>query len=322
MPKLASHHQFAPTQETVQRILSHYGLPLSRFELATGGIENITGLIRSGSTRYVLRVYRQHRKSDDAIQLELDFMAFLRKNRLPVPTIMSTPSGHTFAVTELAGRRWQSILMEYAPGRHPTRYTPKLVEDMAQLQAKMHLLGEQYANECHITGDINELRLQDPLVLERLLNDPTVSAEKRAFVERAQRYVVELDRRLPRGLSHFDYEANNLFTNAADQVTAILDFDDVRYMPLIVCLGYTLHEILAQTDNNLSLIKRYLQAYEAIRPIRMAEKIALPEIMLFRQYLVTLITMYFGGGGLDKGNGDAFKKALAQERYFSETLAI
>jgi fatty-acyl-CoA synthase/long-chain acyl-CoA synthetase len=58
-------------------------------------------------------------------------------------------------------------------------------------------------------------------------------------------FVVELDDSLPKGLSHFDFDIDNILTKN-DRVTAILDFGDMECLPLVVCLGYTLWDVLLE----------------------------------------------------------------------------
>ncbi len=56
---------FIPSQESVYAILACYNLPLTRFEPAVRGIENLTLFVWSEGAEYMLRVYPQLKKTSD-----------------------------------------------------------------------------------------------------------------------------------------------------------------------------------------------------------------------------------------------------------------
>src|SRR5438034_11527059 len=124
MNKLSPENLFKPTKHNVSAILAYYNLPLTHFEYAAHGIENLTLIVWSGTKKYVLRVYPQNKKSDTEIRLELDFMAYLRKNDLPLPAIISSSDNQPLLISEFDDKKWQSVLMDYAEGTHPPAYTP------------------------------------------------------------------------------------------------------------------------------------------------------------------------------------------------------
>jgi hypothetical protein len=107
MNKLSPENLFVPSQKNVRGILARYNVPLTRFEHATSGIENLTLIVWSQRKKYVLRVYPQKKKSDAAILLELDFMSHLRNNGLPLPAIISSSDNQPFVVYEFGNKKWQ-----------------------------------------------------------------------------------------------------------------------------------------------------------------------------------------------------------------------
>jgi hypothetical protein len=70
MNKLSPQHLLIPSQKKVRTILASYDLPLTRFEQATHGIENLTLFVWSQGKQLVLRVYPQQKRSDAEILLE------------------------------------------------------------------------------------------------------------------------------------------------------------------------------------------------------------------------------------------------------------
>ena len=291
MNKLSPEYLFVPSQQHVRAILAHYNLPLTRFVPATHGIENLTLLVWSRRKKYVLRVYPQQKKSNAAILLELDFMSYLRNNGLPLPAIISSSENELVVICELDHQNWQCVLMEYVQGAHPEAFTPALLDHMALLQAQMHTLGEQYAQTHTIPRSRAALRAT--AVADELLKTTPEESSLRTFLERVKAFVVELDDSLPKGLSHFDYDIENILTKH-DRVTAILDFGDMECLPLVVCLGYTLWDVLFEPGGSPAMVARYLQNYQEVRQLSQREKEFLRDIILFRHYVITTVQLHFG----------------------------
>jgi Ser/Thr protein kinase RdoA (MazF antagonist) len=306
MNKLSPENLFVPSQENVRSILDCYNLPLTRFLQTTHGIENLTLLVWSRRKKYVLRVYPQKKKSDAAILRELDFMSHLRNNGLPIPAIISSSDNQGLVVCELDHKKWQSVLMEHAIGSHTEAFTPALLDHMATLQAQMHTLGEQYAKTHHMKSE--RAALQAISVADELLKNTDLERPFRSFLERVKAFVIELDDSLPKGLSHFDFDIENILTRN-DRVTAILDFGDMECMPLVVCLGYTLWDVLFEKGGSSALVTRYIQKYQEIRQLNQSEKEVLREIILFRHYVITSVQIHFG----DLNQND-LEKALQREQ--------
>jgi Ser/Thr protein kinase RdoA (MazF antagonist) len=309
MNKLSPENLFVPSQKNVSAILTRYNLSLTRFEQATSGIENLTLIVWSQRKRYVLRVYPQNKKSDAAILLELDFMSHLRKQGLPVPAIISSSNKQLLVLCEFGNKQWQSVLMEYAQGTHPEVYTPAVLDDMATLQARMHHIGIQYAETQNIPCGRNVLRLRETYVTDDLIKNSAGDDYFQDFLDRVNAFVVELNDSLPTGMGHFDYDIDNVLTKDG-HVTAILDFGDMECMPLVVCLGYTLWDVLFEQGGSLESVARYLRKYQGVRQLNQSEKDILLQTILFRHYLITTVRIHFGSF-----DHDDFDKAIQQEQY-------
>jgi Ser/Thr protein kinase RdoA (MazF antagonist) len=307
MSKLHPERLLVPSQQHVRAILARYTMPLTRFAQATSGVENLTLIVWSERKTYVLRVYPQQTKSDAAILRELDFMAHLRTSGLPVPAIRSSSDSQPFVVCEFGNQQWQSVLMEHARGAHPTAYTPALLDELARLHARMHILGEQYAATHTIPRGRGALRATDGTT--ELLKKRVRANSVRDFLMRVTSFVVELDDSLPTGLCHLDYDIENVLTKN-DGVTAILDFGDMECMPLVVCLGYTLCDVLFETGGSPELVARYVQQYQQVRQLNHREKAVVRQIMLFRHYMITAVDIQFS----NISHTDV-ENAIQQEQY-------
>src|SRR5438067_557633 len=91
------------------------------------------------------------------------------------------------------------------------------------------------------------------------------------FLGRVKAFIVELHDSLPKGLSHFDFDIENILTKH-DGVTAILDFGDMECMPLVVCLGYTLWDVLFEKGGSPEMVTRYVQTYQGVRQLNEVNK--------------------------------------------------
>ena len=95
------------------------------------------------------------------------------------------------------------------------------------------------------------------------------------------------------GYSHFDFDLGNILVDEHDQLSAILDFDDLQYAPLVICLGYTLWSVLYET-NDKNALTSYLTEYQKARTLSTLELEYLPKIMLFRHYVITTLKILNG----------------------------
>jgi len=279
--KLQHQTQFVPTRENVASLLSEYGLPLASYKLADSGIENCTIIVKAISGKYVLRIYRQYKKSDEDIQDELNFVVYLGKNGIPVATPIANLKSNFISYFEQNGYVWQAILMPYIQGTHPDQYTNELQANLATLQAKMHNLATLY--EPGKASKPELVKLQETQFINMIQNREALDSQQKAFVKRAENYVVDLDNSLPRGLCHLDFDNGNILS-VSNTVTAVLDFDDFMEAPYVMCLAYTLWDIAF--DLGLDAMTTYVDAYNKGRPLTKREESFIKPIMLFRHYSI------------------------------------
>ena len=277
--KLQSSAQFIPTPENVSLLIAVYGLEFTSFEQADSGIENCTLFVQTISGKFVLRVYRQLRKSDAEIQLELDFVNYLGGNDIPVALPLQKPDGGFIAHLKQNGDIWQAILMQYMSGEHPKTYTSELLAQLAIMQAKMHLLASSFP-----ASNISRLTtLRESQFIKLLHAREKLEPRCQAFVTRAEAFSISLDASLPHGLCHLDFDSGNILVKNSE-VTAVLDFDDLALAPYVVCLAYTLWDVAY--DVGLSGVNSYLEIYENLRPLTLSERDIIATIMLFRHYAI------------------------------------
>lgn len=240
--------QFPANPTSLELLLRRYYVTPQRVTAIAEGSENQTFVVECRRAKYVLRVYRSKRKTVRDIMTEVDFMEFLHARKIPVPQIIRNARGSYVTEVIIGGTKWHAILMTHMPGNHPTGNSKEMLGQLARLQARMHLLGQQYGMSLE-RADTTRQKADDP--------------------------------RLPRGFCHLDLTSFNLLVSHGGRISAVLDFDDLAYRPLVDCLSTTMlrtPRLMAQPE----LATYYLTEYEKVRPMTRREKIRLQTRLVFR----------------------------------------
>lgn len=285
--KLKPEAQINLTKETLAIILSAYRITDFTFEPINEGIENSSARIESGNKKYVVRVYAQGKKDEDVL-FELSFQDYLRGQGIPIPVIHTNNEGKELTVEELDGKRWQIILMDFIEGQSVTvKPSYDLISELATTQAKMHLLGMEFAKRSNKPKRL-WANLHDSLALK--VEDTIVGGQEvRDLVQRIKTYSYPLNLGLPYGYNHLDIDFDGNVLTKDNHVSGVVDFEDLQYSPIVVCLGYSLWNIL--DDEGLEATRHYLKTYEKIRPLTPAEYEALPNVIFFRNYVMVVIRL-------------------------------
>jgi Ser/Thr protein kinase RdoA (MazF antagonist) len=276
--KFDSSKQFQPNEKPLQEILSFYSLTLLKFETANSGIENTTLITECSEGKYVLRIYRKSKKSDDHILEEISYMNFLYSNGFRVPKIIKSSSGSELIKYKSQDAEWQIILMEYIEGHHAKVYSPTLIQNLSRTQARIHMLGSEYTN-CFQGAVL--LTLKERHFAKKI---QTNNLNFAAFLNRVQDFEARLDDKLPFGLCHLDYDKHNILVNDSDEITGIIDFDDLALAPYVLDLGYSAWD--AFYFGGVVELNQYLEKYQEVRPLSELELSSLKPILLFRHYVV------------------------------------
>lgn len=149
MPKLYTADQPVITHQFLGQILKNYGIEEFTYELATSGIENTTVLVSSTKAKVVVRIYRQNKKSQKDIEVEIAFMQALAQAGIPVPAICTDKLGAPVGQFQTDNARWCYVVMDFVAGEHPKTYTTGLIKELAYIHAKMHRLGAEFVLNYH-----------------------------------------------------------------------------------------------------------------------------------------------------------------------------
>lgn len=299
--------QFPTDNEAIKAALKNYAISTFHFDIAESGIENATFIIYSGDGKYVLRVYRYDKKRS---AIEIKFMSYLKLNGIPVPEVFPNYKGNQISNILYENMEWQYILMEFLPGHHAKDYSENLINELATYQAKIHLCGERFAKENPGAKKLKQLRETEfiHLINQEQLKDKEIAN----LISRGKDYIYNFPAGLPEGYSHFDYDAENILSDDSGKIAGIIDFDDMQYAPLVMCLAYTMWSVLIVSDDHRAIAK-YLHSYNSVRPLSEKEKAAIQPIMLFRHYVIAALKTL--SGKMDEGRLAYY---LKYERFIKE----
>jgi Ser/Thr protein kinase RdoA (MazF antagonist) len=271
--------KYTPEEQSLKTILSHYAITDFTYKQSADGVENTTIFIFANNQNCVLRVYRLGSKTDAQIQAEIDFIYFLNENSFPTPEIFSNIHDQFLTKVVIDECEWQVILMEKVYGQEiPENEWVKnedLLENMAQTQAELHLLGTEFA-QINLQNDFNELVAASgigKLLFERLNKLKQLSKLDKELLEiisNIKSLEYQYNPFLPFGYIHDDIDWNNLLLDDNDDIN-VIDFGDLRVGPIVSCLGSSLFVVILSAfelgENIQDFAQKYLDFYTEIREL-------------------------------------------------------
>ena len=281
MQKIDPKNQIVVSQDSLATILAEYGIYDFKFEEIKSGAENTTIKITTQEKDSILRIYRHQKKTDQDINLELEFQEYLQNLDIPIPQVYPNLNGQKLSTVEYKGKSWQVLLIEYLGTSDFKKYTPKLLTSLATTQATMHLAGIKFAKKFK-----SHNMVWDEFKEEIIDKNPGVKidGEKATdFLKRAKKFEVTLSNDLEHGYNHLDFDPSGNIIIQNNKIKGIIDFDDLAYSACIACLSFTLWHIL-YTTLNINLAKKYIGEYEQTRFIDKKERVVIPQMLLFRTY--------------------------------------
>ena len=247
-------------QAVVARIIRSYGIEASYVTPVSGGTENQSFFVEGAGVNWVLRIYCRPKTLVANIRRELDFMDYLRLKGFDVPEVVPNRATQLITEVKLGGHTWRAIMMTRMPGQHPTHVLSAQLAAMARKQARMHVVGAAYANG---------------VAHRPHRNDQSTRAYTARWLS-VMRSILGLG--LAKGFSHFDFTAANLLFEG-NRISAILDFDDLNYAPLVDCLAATITRT-PELVSSRSARLQYLTKYQLIRRLSTLERVRLAYLTL------------------------------------------
>jgi O-antigen/teichoic acid export membrane protein/Ser/Thr protein kinase RdoA (MazF antagonist) len=233
----------APNRPVIRGFLSQYGLDSVEIGKDIGGGDRSgTFVVSSGQEKYVLKMYSTEKRTHEQLEEELKFTEVLLRRGVPAPRIIPNAGGGQISRLRVNKKDWLCVLMRYEPGTHPGNYSTTLLDNMAHIQGYIHQVGLEYARQQATDSDYSK-----------------ANSLRSKLISYA-----------PKGVSHFDYYSGNLLTTG-DMISCVIDFEGMRYDPLVVCIFFTL-TTLYQEPTDKPKLEVYLRSYQDVRTLNWLEK--------------------------------------------------
>ena len=299
MSKLSTHNQIIPSRESLAPILAQYGILDFNFLIDPNGVENTTFILTTPQDRYALRVYRQRRRTEEEILLEIDYINYLIDYKIPVPRIIKNQNNQFLTKTKIDSMQWFSVLMEFIEGIHPKYYTKSLLKEFAEIQARMHALAVNFKSDyiitlpkCDTGEKIKDFLFTDLLSVDQIDLSKIKNNNIKNFIGRARKFSFKVDN-LPLGIIQKDIHAGNLLTEK-NKLKGVLDFDDLFWGPIIASVGFFLWDIFAR-NGDLQSLHYYVDKYSKFRKLTPKENYILKDMLLLRNYIMGTVEFLTGG---------------------------
>jgi homoserine kinase type II len=309
MSSLGQGLQFEPTDLNIKQFLKLWDIsPNYKWKPIDKGHDNASIIITSPEQDYILRIYRLGSVKKEEIDQEVAFMNYLNRNKMPVPKVFLTDEGDSFGTIVENEFEWNGILMEKALGEHLKEYTKETIQEIAKILALIHLLSlESPGMRICKYEDIIRFAKTDEIDLE----DETENTIKE-FLAQAKQFQIEINDDLPKGLIHRDItKGNTLFQG--NSLSAVLDFSSLTCGYFVEDIGVVMWGIIhnhISRHTPISLLKDFLTAYGAIRPIKPEEYKYLDQFVKLRNYVLATEDYVREGDVSDEMHVDSYLKKL------------
>lgn len=266
------------TDEALEEFLAAYPLgALLAFRGIAEGVENSNYALKTEAGDFILTLYEK-RVDPKELPYFLGLMEHLAAHGLDCPKPVAARDGRALRV--LAGR--PAAICTFLPGVWPRRIRLEHCAPLGGALARMHRAGEGFdATRPNALGPKGWPPLLDGCRARGDEVIPGLIAELDAHLANILRAWPAEDA-LPRGQIHADLFPDNVFfldgPDHRPRVSGLIDFyfacTDFYAYDVAVCLNAWCFE--PGYDFNVTKARALLNAYDAVRPLSEAERVALP----------------------------------------------
>jgi len=269
----------------IDRVLAYYPVraPWSTERLSTGGENETFRVADASGVPFVLRGHRRNRQPE-RVAFQLRFQEHLRRAGIPTAAVIASDSGAQYVIESQLP--W--ALFTYVPGAELDYGRAAHVEEAGRWLARFHLFAETFVEPPVLAGADPPLqewwdRWEENLSgLRALLTAAEAEPELAYLRDWWQRFRVawpDAAAGSVAGWLHGDYHGRNI-VYAGDRLCGLFDFDSVSRGPLAFDAAHGVFFFGRAARGTLRVredaAKRFLAAYEHVRPMTDDERAALP----------------------------------------------
>ena len=276
----------------VELLMLHYELlqPIHCQFYVSGLHDNY--LIENGGGRFIFRIYRNSWRTQEAIDFELELLAFLDDRTSRVASPRRSKTGELKILIDCAEGQRAGALFSYAEGLAPGN---------AITEEESLLLGQTVAAVHEISQSFTTPHSRPALDLPYLLDasivaiEPFLEPEERNYLQSLRAKLHRVLPELPKeagvfGICLGDVNSSNFHINSDKHIT-LIDFDQCGY-------GYRAFEIakfissLQSFESKGRLAKAFIDGYQQVRRLQPEEIQAIPCFELVAIIWVMAIHVY------------------------------
>lgn len=257
-----------------------------------------TRITTNGGDEFVLRVASA---SEPAAAIECQALAVVHIERmapqLPITRLLPARNGQLVPTVEFDGIQHRVRLETFIPG---TTFVEGQLMSTDALRAIGELLGGVAAAlaffEHPAALGFMPWDIANGLILDESLRAP-LAPDAGGLVERAQdrlEAAVAAMEHLPRQVVHNDGHAGNLLRTGPDseQVTGLIDFGDVVHTVTVADIAVSATSLVPHQPDPIDALAALAAGYHGLRPLTDEEVRSIPDLVLARLVLSTLLIQY------------------------------
>ncbi|MEO6651697.1 MAG: phosphotransferase [Ilumatobacteraceae bacterium] len=274
----------------------------ARFYGVTGGLTRLRGershntlIAAADGTEYVLKIASTN-EPIDTVRMHAAALIHLEREaeHLPVARIVRSVDGDAVPVLERADRTHAMRLVTHLPGVTFGDRDPISTGGLRSIGALVGAVSAALADFDHpsarhfVAWDIASGLIDDAELWDALAPDAALAlAPARSRLDAA---TVAM-RHLPRQVIHNDGHAGNLLRsdNGSDRVTGIIDFGDLVHTITVADLAVAGANLALHQADPVAALVAIVDGFRSVRAVSGAELSALPDLVLCRLVLSTLL---------------------------------
>lgn len=299
--------------EYVIKKLNKEARKIKRF---SSGIINETYLVTFfDKSEIVVRIYNKERKAKEVAR-EIAIMEQLRKKGISIPEIYMIKNKKYLYFKDIDRKNRIAVCMEFIDGDELQPNDHNLIQSCAITQSKMHsiLTKKDAPSKERQRGILKIKKWMDKEVMLAINNKNIKKEIKSQILEKYKSLLCDwkINQKslleIPFGIVHLDYDSSNILIKD-NNISGIIDFDDVTDSPLLIDLGFSVWWWLFFNfeKSDLKVGTEYIKSYSKNRKLTGKEKDLLSFIIRVRN-MILLCLLFINNS--PKIQNNKIKKAL------------